>query len=71
MPIYVGLTDDPVRRRTEHGYPLDWQQIQFSSEVRARAWELQYVTTPGYVGGSGGGGWRYGYWYTITPFTKQ
>ncbi len=71
MTWYVGLTDDPDRRKAEHGNPSDWQQTTFNSEGRAREWESEYVGKPGYKGGPGGTGWRYGYWYTITPHTKQ
>lgn len=71
MTVYVGLTDDPSRRKTEHGDPPDWQQRSFSSEAQARAWEQSFVTKPGYKGGPGGAGWRYGYWYSITPQTKE
>jgi len=71
MKWYVGLTDDPDRRRTEHGNPADWQQARFDTEAAARTWEAQYFAKPGYQGGTGGGGWRYGYWYTITPQTRQ
>lgn len=71
MTYYVGLTDDPVRRKGEHGNPSEWQQTPFNSESAARAWEQSYVTKSGYKGGPGGAGWRYGYWYTITSQTKQ
>jgi hypothetical protein len=72
MAWYVGLTDDPARRRVEHGSPSDWQQTgPFATEAAARAWEAQYVGKPGYQGGPGGSGWRYGYWYTITLTTRQ
>jgi hypothetical protein len=72
MAWYVGLTDDPGRRKAEHGNPPDWQQTTFNfSESQARVWEAQYVGKPGYKGGPGGTGWRYGYWYTITPQTRE
>ena len=72
MTWYVGLTDDPERRRTEHGNPRDWQQTKlFNTEAEARAWEAKYVGKAGYQGGPGGAGWQYGYWYTITQQTKQ
>jgi hypothetical protein len=72
MTWYVGLTDDPARRRVEHGNPSDWgQTAMFSSEADARAWEKSYVSKPGYQGGLGGAGWCYGYWYTITLRTTQ
>lgn len=73
MTWYVGLTDDPDRRRSEHGAPSDWQQTTraFDSEASARAWEESYTGKDGYQGGGGGAGWRYGYWYTITAQTRE
>lgn len=55
----------------EHGNPTDCQQYVFGSEAEARNWEAHWVNQPGNHGGPGGAGWRYGYWYTITPFTRQ
>ena len=70
--LYVGLTNDPTRRRREHGNPRDWQQTApFASEVAARAWEARSVGRPGIQGGPGGAGWRYGYCYTITSHTIE
>jgi hypothetical protein len=71
MAVYVGLTDDPSRRKTEHGSPSDWKQVGFSTEAEARAWEAKYTAQPGLQGGPGGAGWRYGYWYTITAQTVE
>lgn len=71
MTWYVGLTDDPDRRRQEHGNPPDWEQSEFQTEAQARAWEGRYVGKTGYQGGPGGPGWRYGYWYWITPKTTE
>ena len=72
MTWYVGLTDNPDRRRQEHGNPPDWHQTApFPGEPDARAWEAKYVGRPGYQGAPGGPGWRYGYWYTIAPTTRQ
>lgn len=68
---YVGLTDDPVKRKIEHGSPPDWWQRQFASEKEARQWEKDTLAQDGYRGGPGGAGWRYGYTYTITGSTKQ
>ena len=68
---YVGLTDDPERRRGEHGNPPDWKQTTFNSEVEARTSERGYTSKPGYQGAAGGSGWRYGYWYTITAQTVE
>lgn len=70
MTWYVGLTDDPERRRQEHGNPPDWQQTEFATEEAARVWEAKYAGKPGYSGGSGGAGLRYAYWFTITPASR-
>lgn len=72
MTWYVGLTDDPDRRKGEHGNPSDWQQTgRFNSENDARSWEAKYVGKPGYQGGPGGAGWHFGYWYSVTSQTRQ
>jgi len=68
---YVGLTDDLDRRRNEHSNPSDWWQKRFSTESEARKWEKDMLSRPGYTGGAGGYGWRYGYTYTITNSTNQ
>jgi len=68
---YVGLTDDPQQRKQEHGNPSDWSQRSFSYESEARAWEKSMLAQPGYKGGPGGEGWKYGYTYTITSSTKE
>ncbi|TAL67800.1 MAG: hypothetical protein EPN82_13250 [Bacteroidetes bacterium] len=52
--------------------PTDWEQKTFTTELQARAWEqLMHSMKNDYRGGTGGAGWRYGYTYTITPFTKE
>ena len=72
MVIYVGLTDDPKQRHEQHGKPTDWQQTgPFASEKAARDWEKAQLAKPGIRGGTGGRGWRYGYWYTITSTTIE
>lgn len=72
MAYYVGLTDDLERRKQEHGNPVDWKTAgPFLTEEAARIWEKQYVGKPGYLGDTGGAGWKYGYWYTVTAFTRQ
>lgn len=68
---YVGLTDDPKARKVEHGNPSDWWQRSFSTENEARQWEKDTLAKPGYRGGTGGEGWRYGYTYTITSSTRE
>jgi hypothetical protein len=68
---YVGLTDDPERRKKEHGNPVDWWQRRFNNEKEAREWEKEMLKKPGYKDGTGGEGWRYGYTYTIAASTKE
>lgn len=68
---YVGLTDDPIQSRIDHGDPPDWWQKVFFTETEAREWEKTMLTRPDYTGGPGGSGWRYGYVYTITDLTTQ
>ncbi len=69
--MYVGLTDDPIQRRADHGNPRDWRvTAPFATEAAARAWEKQMLAA-GYQGGPGGAGWKYGYTYTIAPGTNQ
>lgn len=68
---YVGLTDDPARRKLEHGNPADWWEGSFSTEANALTWEQALLVKPGYSGSTGGHGWRYGYTYTISPSTRE
>jgi len=68
---YVGLTDQPDRRRTEHGDPPDWWQTRFRTEREARNWEARMLAVSGYQGGSGGQGWQYGYMYTMGAGTRE
>jgi hypothetical protein len=68
---YVGLTDVPVERKKAHGSPSDWAQRSFATENEARDWEKAILARPGYQGGPGGKGWRYGYTYTIGPYTLE
>ena len=56
---YVGLTDNPSRQRS------------FTTESEARSWEKEMLAKPGYKGGTGGDGWKYGYTYTITSSTIE
>ena len=67
---YAGLTDEPERRKQEHGSPSDWWQCRFSTEEEARQWE-KGMLDKGYEGGPGGQGWKYGYTYSITPLTRE
>lgn len=68
---YVGLTDDPEARKAAHGNPSDWWQKSFSTEREARQWEKDMLEKPGFKGAPGGEGWRYGYTYTITAYTRE
>ncbi len=70
MAKYVGLTDNPTRRKGEHANPPDWVQMEFQSEPQARLWE-KLKLGEGHQGGPGGDGWRFGYMYTITPYTRE
>lgn len=68
---YVSLTDNPETRKQQHGNPTDWWQRSFSYEKEARDWEKEMLSNPSYTGNPGGAGWRYGYTYSITPWTNQ
>jgi hypothetical protein len=62
---YVGLTDDPPRRKQEHGNPVDFRVVrEFTSETAARLWEKDMIAT-GYVGDTGGKGWKFGYTFSL------
>ncbi len=71
MTIYVGLTNNPQRRWEEHGKPRDFKHKQFRTEQEARRWERHYTRLPGMAGNTGGRGWKYGYWYTVTRSTIE
>jgi hypothetical protein len=63
---YAGLTDDPERKKKEHGTPSDFMvEREFTSEEVARAWEKGMIER-GYQGDMGGAGWRYGYTFSVT-----
>jgi len=51
----IGVTDDPDRRRGEHGNPSIWYQWDADSEQVARNVE-SYFLDKGMKGGGGGGG---------------
>ena len=69
---YAGLTDDPQKRKGDHGNPADWKVVEeFSTESEARNWEKYMHDAKGYKGDEGGTGWRYGYIYTITKRTIE
>lgn len=63
---YVGLSNDPKRRKQEHGNPSDFRIIKkFMSEASARQWE-KGMLDKGYDGDTGGKGWKYGYTFSKT-----
>jgi len=62
---YAGLTDEPARRKREHGNPSDFRVIQqFTSEPSARQWERRMLAK-GYEEDTSGKGWKYGYTFSI------
>ena len=62
---YVGLTDEPKRRKQEHGNPNDFRVMQqFTSELAARQWESRMLAQ-GYGEDTSGKGWKYGYTFSI------
>jgi len=61
---YAGLSDDPKRRKQEHGNPRDFRIMQqFTSEASARMWEKRMLAK-GCEGDTGGKGWKFGYTYS-------
>jgi hypothetical protein len=68
---FVGLTDDPAKRKVEHNNPSDWTQRSFSTEEEARKWAKELLDTPDYETGPGDLGWRFGYTYKIRPWTHE
>ncbi len=51
----IGVTDDPSRRRQEHGNPKYWHQWDADTEQQARNVE-SYFLNKGMKGGTGGMG---------------
>jgi|RhiMethySRZTD1v2_1073278.scaffolds.fasta_scaffold342603_2 hypothetical protein len=63
---FVGLTDNPIRQRVEHGDPPDWRVTHwFWQERDARAWEQAESARPEHRGAARNSGWRFGYKFTI------
>jgi uncharacterized membrane protein YkvA (DUF1232 family) len=63
---FVGLTDNPIRRRAELGDPPDWRvEHWFRQESDARAWEQVEVRRPSHRPAPEGPGWRFGYKFTL------
>ncbi len=50
----IGITDDPSRRRAEHGNPASWRSWQAESELTARRVERE-CRDKGMRGSPGGG----------------
>ena len=51
----IGVTDDPTRRRTQHGNPQDWHQWDADTEQIARDVEAYFIAKK-MKGGTGGPG---------------
>ena len=51
----IGVTDDPARRRGQHGNPPAWRQWNADTETAARNVET-YFQAKGMKGGPGGPG---------------
>ena len=51
----IGVTDDPVRRKSEHDNPTNWHQWDADTETAARNVE-KYFLDKGMKGSGGGGG---------------
>lgn len=51
----VGVTDDPTRRKTEHGNPPQWHQWNADTQTIARNVE-RYFLDKGMKGAPGGAG---------------
>ncbi len=51
---YIGITEDPDRRRQEHGNPLGWYLWHADSERTARQVEKHFLAL-GMQGDTGGG----------------
>ncbi|MBA7664082.1 hypothetical protein ES703_72133 [subsurface metagenome] len=51
----IGVTDNPTRRRDQHGNPKDWHQWDADTETAARNVE-KYFLDKGMKGDVGGGG---------------
>ncbi len=57
----IGVTDDPVRRKSEHGNPQYWHQWDADTETAARNVEKHFLDKD--MKGSGGGLGRADYVY--------
>lgn len=50
----IGITENPKKRKSEHGKPGKWHQRRASSELVARRIEKHFIDK-GMKGGTGGG----------------
>ena len=57
----IGVTDDPVRRKTQHGNPQHWHQWDADTEIAARNVEKYFLDKSMKGGGGGSGGADYVY----------
>ena len=60
----IGITDDPDRRRVEHGNPPTWRQWDADTEQEARNVEAHFIARGMKPGVSGPG--RAGYVYVFS-----
>jgi len=60
---HIGLTDDPDRRKIEHGNPKTWYQWEADSEPVAKGVESYLVHNTKMQGETGGAGWKYVYMF--------
>lgn len=61
----IGVTDDPARRRSQHGNPKIWRDWNANTENVARRIEAYFINNKGMKGGGGGpGGANYVYIFT-------
>ncbi len=51
----IGVTDNPTRRRSEHGNPTTWHHWDADTEQAARNVEAYFIAK-GMQGATGGGG---------------
>ncbi len=65
MFYYVGLTDDPQRRKGDIENPLEWGIKEFDSEAAAKSWKAKYLAQSGYVEDKPGSAGLFGYWYKV------
>jgi len=71
--IFVGLTDNPMCSRLDHGKPADWSQQRFSDQAEARQWLAMMVDREGYTTSDAldDEHWQFGYTCTVSLGTKE